>query len=291
VGTRETHETKPEEIIEMMVGRVAVEYFAHKSAEIDPTVVLDVQNYSVADSVENVSFQLRKGEILGLAGVIGSGVHGLLQSLYGVKQKMSGRVMFEGNPVEIRSSKQAIGLGIGYVTDDRKETGIFPEMSLLENVTITVLQWLTRFRGAFVDDSQEDARFDAIAKRLDIRFATKNQRVVYLSGGNQQKAVIGRTLLTDCKVLILLEPTRGIDVGAKAEIHKMIRELAADGMSIVFTSSELSELVNLPDRCLVLYRGRVVDEILRSEMDEERLVAAQIGHTPAHSQEAKGQGE
>ncbi len=289
VGTRNTGETNAGEIIEMMVGKVAVDYFAEGTSEVDPEVVLEVRGYSVAEEVDNVNFRLHKGEILSLAGVIGSGVHGLLQSLYGVRPKMCGEVLFGGEPVEIRSSKDAIRLGIGYVTDDRKETGIFPEMSLLENVTITVLKWLTRFRGTIVDDDQEVSRFDAIAKRLDIRFADKRQRVVYLSGGNQQKAVMGRTLLTDCKVLILLEPTRGIDVGAKAEIHKMIRELAAGGMSILFTSSELSELVNLPDRCLVLYRGKVVDEIPRSEMNEERLVAAQIGHATAGTQTAKGQ--
>jgi ABC-type sugar transport system ATPase subunit len=291
IGARSTVDTTAEEIIEMMVGKVSIDYFANKTSTVHSEVVLDVRNYSVADAVDDVSFQLHKGEILGLAGIIGSGVQGLLHSLYGVRPNMAGEVLFEGTPVDIRSSKQAIRLGIGYVTDDRKETGIFPEMSLLENVTITVLKWLTRLRGFFVDDDQEEDRFDAIAKRLDIRFASKKQRVVYLSGGNQQKAVMGRTLLTDCKVLILLEPTRGIDVGAKAEIHKMIRELATGGMSVIFTSSELGELVNLPDRCLVFYRGRIVDEISRADMDEERLVAAQIGHSAQKQQTTKGQSE
>lgn len=154
---------------------------------------------------------------------------------------------------------------------------ILPDLSVLHNITITILKWLTFLKGLFVNEKEEEESFGSIAQRLNIKFADKKQKIIYLRGGNQQKVVMGRTLLTDCKVLILLEPTRGIDLGSKAEIHRMMRELANQGMSIIFTSSELTELVNLPDRCLVLYKGEMVDEIDREQMDEERLVSEQIG--------------
>jgi len=170
------------------------------------------------------------------------------------------------------------------VTEDRKGTGILPDMSVLHNVTLIIIKLLTFFRGLFIRNMAEKEKFDSIRERLAIKFAGYNQKIVFLSGGNQQKVVIGRTLITNCKVMILLEPTRGIDVGAKAEIHRIMRELANSGISIVMTSSELPELVNLPDRCIVLYRGRVAAEFSRETMNEERLVAAQIGQFTSSQQ-------
>ncbi|TFG62520.1 MAG: sugar ABC transporter ATP-binding protein [Spirochaetales bacterium] len=277
VGTVLTKDTFKNEIIEMMVGKVVKDYFllTEKNA-VNGDVVLEVKDYSIADAVESVNFCLKRGEILALAGVIGSGVQQLLQSLYGVTPKKTGEVFFEGQPVSISSPKDAIALGIGYVTEDRKETGILPDMSVLHNLSIIIIKKLRE--GLFINNRKETERFTGIREKLDIKLADKNQKIIYLSGGNQQKAVICRTLLADCKVLILLEPTRGIDVNAKAEIHRILRELANRGMSIIFTSSELPELVNLPDRCLVFYRGVKTAEFNRETMDENELVAAQIGH-------------
>ncbi len=152
-------------------------------------------------------------------------------------------------------------------------------MSVLHNVTIIIVKLLTFFKGLFIKDSKEKESFNKMKNSLNIKFADYNQKIIYLSGGNQQKVVIGRTLITNCKVLILQEPTRGIDVGAKAEIHRIMRELANQGISIIMTSSELPELVNLPDRCIVLYKGRITAEFDKDTMDEEKLVAAQIGQT------------
>ena len=279
VGTKITKEISESEIIEMMVGKVVKDYFVHAGAAgLKKEVVMDVRNYTIAEYVDDVSFTLHKGEILGVAGVIGSGVQQLLQSLYGVIPKKSGEVFFEGEKVEINSTGDAIRLGLGYVTEDRKDAGILPDMSVLHNTSMIIIRGLTRLRGLLIDEKEEDARFGGIRDRLAIKMADKNQKIVYLSGGNQQKVVIGRTLLAECKVLILLEPTRGIDVGSKAEIHKILRELADQGLSIIFTSSELPELINLPDRSLVMYKGHVVEEFDRSTIDEEKLVAAQIGH-------------
>jgi len=279
VGTNATKETDKDAVIELMVGKVVREYFAaptHGDAAREP--VLEVRDYSVADAVEGLSFTLYRGEILALAGVLGSGAHRLLQSLFGVVPKKSGAVLFEGRPVEIGRPRDAIRLGIGYVTEDRKNAGLLPAMSVLHNLTIIIIRALALLRGTFIRDVEERRRFQEIRGRLDIKLAGPGQRIIYLSGGNQQKVLIGRTLLTDCKVLILLEPTRGIDVGAKAEIHRILRELADRGMSIILTSSELPELVNLPDRCIVLYKGKKAAEFTRQTMDSEKLVAAQIGH-------------
>jgi ribose transport system ATP-binding protein len=280
IGTKETSQTDKDEIVEMMVGKVVKEYFAEAAAPAGPKeVLLEVRNYSVADHVEDVSFTVHKGEILALAGVIGSGVHGLLQSLYGVLPKKAGEVLFAGRKVNITKPKDAIRLGIGYVTEDRKNSGILPDMSALHNLTLIIIRALSWLRGLFIRGRQEMERFQRMKQTLDIKLASPGQRVIFLSGGNQQKVLIGRTLLTDCKALILLEPTRGIDVGAKAEIHRILRELADRGLAVVLTSSELPELVNLPDRCLVFYKGRIATEFNRESMSSEKLVAAQIGHT------------
>jgi ABC-type sugar transport system ATPase subunit len=278
VGTKSTAATDKDAIIEMMVGKVVKEYFAASSRQVaarEP--LLEVRDYSVAEAVDGISLTLYKGEILALAGVLGSGAHQLLQSLFGVVPKKSGEVLFEGRRVEISRPRDAIRLGIGYVTEDRKNSGLLPSMSVLHNLTIIIIRALSFLRGLFIRDAEEGKRFAEIRRRLDIKLAGPGQRIIYLSGGNQQKVLIGRTLLTDCKALILLEPTRGIDVGAKAEIHRILRELADRGMSIMLTSSELPELVNLPDRCIVLYKGRKAAEFTRETMDSEKLVAAQIG--------------
>jgi len=285
IGTKDTRETSKDEIVEMMVGKVVKEYFAEAAASAGAKeVLLEVRNYSVADHVEEVSFRVHKGEILALAGVIGSGVHGLLQSLYGVIPKKSGEVFFAGRKVSIEKPKDAIRLGIGYVTEDRKNAGILPDMSALHNLTLIIIRTLSWLRGLFIRGREEMARFQHMKQTLNIRLAGPGQRVIFLSGGNQQKVLIGRTLLTDCKALILLEPTRGIDVGAKAEIHRILRELADRGLAVVLTSSELPELMNLPDRCLVFYKGRISAEFNRESMSSEKLVAAQIGHTKEAAQ-------
>lgn len=278
IGTRDTSNTTEDEIIEMMVGKVVKDYFGGVRRELNTKeILIEVKNYSVADYVDNVSFKLYKGEILGIAGILGSGSHQLLKSLYGVVPKKEGEIYFEDKRVKISSSRDAIKLGIGYVTEDRKGSGIFPDMSVLHNLTLIIIKGLTLVSGFFIKNKKEKERFESMKECLNIKFSNYNQKIVFLSGGNQQKVVIGRTLITNCKALILLEPTRGIDVGAKAEVHRIMRELANDGISIIMTSSELPELVNLPDRCLVLYKGKINAEFTRETMDEERLVAAQIG--------------
>lgn len=278
IETKKTSETNQDGIVSLMVGKIVKDYFAGKKEKTtDRDIVIEVKNYNIADYIHNVNFKLYKGEILGFAGVLGSGIHHLLRSLYGAAQKTEGEIFFEGKPVDIKNASEAIKLGIGYVTEDRKGEGLLNDMSVLQNISIIIIKFLTFFKGIFIRQKKELDVFNKIAKELDIKYANINQRIIYLSGGNQQKVVMGRTLVSNCKVLILLEPTRGIDVGAKAEIHKIMVELANRGISIIMTSSELLELVNLTDRCLVLYKGKLVAEFNRENMNEEKLVAAEIG--------------
>ncbi|MCL5069429.1 MAG: sugar ABC transporter ATP-binding protein [Actinobacteria bacterium] len=278
IETKKTSETNQDEIVSLMVGKIVKDYFAGKKEKTtDRDIMIEVKNYNIADYIHNVNFKLYKGEILGFAGVLGSGIHHLLRSLYGGTQKTEGEVFFEGKSVDIKNASEAIKLGIGYVTEDRKGEGLLNDMSVLQNISIIIIKFLTFFKGIFIRQKKELEVFNKIAKELDIKYANINQRIIYLSGGNQQKVVMGRTLVSNCKVLILLEPTRGIDVGAKAEIHKIMVELANRGISIIMTSSELPELVNLTDRCLVLYKGKLVAEFNRENMNEEKLVAAEIG--------------
>lgn len=278
IETKKTSETNQDEIVSLMVGKVVKDYFIGKKEKIDEKeIIMEVKNYNIADSIYDLNFKLYKGEILGFAGVLGSGIHHLLRSLYGALQKTSGEVYFEGKKVEIINPKEAINLGIGYVTEDRKGEGLLYDMSVLQNLSIIIIKTLTFLKGLFIRQKNELAVFNKMAKELDIKYANVNQRIIYLSGGNQQKVIMGRTLVSECKVLILLEPTRGIDVGAKAEIHKIMVELANKGISIIMASSELPELVNLTDRCIVLYKGKFAAEFNRKNMNEEELVAAEIG--------------
>jgi len=277
IETKITSETNQNEIVSLMVGKVVKDYFSEKKQKTSDEVIMEVKNYNIADSIYDMNFQLHRGEILGFAGVLGSGIHHLLRSLYGGEQIASGEIYFENQKVSIKKPSDAIKLGIGYVTEDRKGEGLLYDMSVLQNLSIIIIKTLTAFKGLFIRQKKELDVFNAMAKELDIKYASVNQRIIYLSGGNQQKVIMGRTLVSDCKVLILLEPTRGIDVGAKAEIHKIMTALAEKGISIIMTSSELPELVNLTDRCIVLYKGKLAAEFNRENMDEEKLVAAEIG--------------
>ena len=278
IETKKTMETNQDEIVSLMVGKVVKNYFSEEREKPDESkVVMEIKNYNIAGTVYDMNFKLYQGEILGFAGILGSGIHHLLRSLYGATQKTSGEVYFEERKVEIRKPSDAIKLGIGYVTEDRKGEGLLNDMSVLQNISIIIIKMLTFFKGLLIREKKELEMFNDIAEELDIKYANINQRIIYLSGGNQQKIIMGRTLVSNCKVLILLEPTRGIDVGAKAEIHKIMLKLANHGISIIMASSELSELINLTDRCMVLYKGRMVAEFNRDNMDEEKLVAAEIG--------------
>ncbi|MBV8074897.1 MAG: sugar ABC transporter ATP-binding protein, partial [Planctomycetaceae bacterium] len=213
------------------------------------------------------------GEVLGIAGLLGAGRTELLEALFGASPAPpSGTILLDGQPVFFRSPGQAIAAGVALVTEDRKALGLFDQMTVAENITIRRLQALTW--GPLIDRHAEARAVSESIRRLAIKTASGRAAITSLSGGNQQKCILARWLLIEPKVLLLDEPTRGIDVGAKAEIYELIRRLVAQGMAIVMTSSELPELLTVSDRILVLCEGRQTAELLRAEATEESIMHA-----------------
>jgi ABC-type sugar transport system ATPase subunit len=228
-------------------------------------------------ALRDLGFQVRAGEVLGIAGLLGAGRTELLEALFGASPAPpTGSIRLDGRPVRFRRPDQAIAAGVALVTEDRKTLALFDQMTVAENITIRHLDALTWTwtRGGWIDPRAEARAVAQSIARLAIRTAGAAAPITSLSGGNQQKCILARWLLTEPKVLLLDEPTRGIDVGAKAEIYTLIRRLASQGMAILMTSSELPELLTVCDRILVLCEGRVTAELPRAEATEEAIMHA-----------------
>jgi len=219
----------------------------------------------------DVSFVLRRGEILGLAGLMGAGRTDVAAAIYGLAPAASGTILVDGRAVRINSPADALSHGIAMVTEDRKQYGLVPEMSLKENVTLSSL---ARYGyGPFIRRRAEEAAADEQIRGFAVRTSGRDQPVKNLSGGNQQKVVIARALLADPRILILDEPTRGIDVGAKNEIYQLIARLAREGKAILLVSSEMNEILSLSDRVLVMRQGAAVAEVSPGESTPEEILA------------------
>jgi ABC-type sugar transport system ATPase subunit len=243
-----------------------------------PEEVLRVEGLTVPHAhrahrkvVEGVSFSLRRGEILGLAGLVGSGRSEIVGALYG-RVPCRGRVFVDGQAVRVTSPRAAKKAGIGLVAEERKKQGLLFNLGLRENISINSLDQVSR--GGWVDRGRERRLAAGFFSRLGIRAAGLETRVGQLSGGNQQKVVLAKVLSANPRVLLLDEPTKGIDVGAKLEIYKLMLDLVREGVAIIFISSELPELMAMSDRFLVLAAGRVRDEFVQAEASEQRLMAA-----------------
>ena len=225
--------------------------------------------------VEEVSFSVAKGEILGFSGLVGSGRSETMNAVFGSLKKSAGTVYLEGNPVNIRSAKEAIKMGIGMVTEDRKKTGIIAPMNLRENMTIASLDMISN--KTFINRKKEKSISGEFYEKLSVKANGIEDNIMNLSGGNQQKIVLSKWLMKDIRVLILDEPTRGVDVGAKVEIYNIITELAEKGIAVIMVSSELPELLGMCDRIIVLSRGRVTGNIKREDFSQERIMRAATG--------------
>lgn len=272
VDTRPTSELTVSDVVRLMVGEVNIEERATGSRP-KGEVVLEVESLSQSSlGLKDVSFQLRRGEILGIAGIQGAGRTELAMTLFGVHPATSGTVKLLGREVKITSPSQAIELGIGYLTEDRRNLGVFWEMSTGENMIAAIVDRLRRPLGAL--DRGEGRRLgEKAVSQLLIRTPSLDQGIRFLSGGNQQKALLARWLNVGPTVLILDEPTRGVDVGAKVEIRKAVRELVERGISIIVISSDLDELFRLSDRLLVMSAGRVQGEMTAQEATKESVIA------------------
>jgi inositol transport system ATP-binding protein len=265
-------------IIRMMVGRSSAELFKPLPARTPGDVVLEVSGLSRRGAVsdpravvlEDVSFKLRRGEILGIAGLVGSGRTELARCLYGADPKTAGEVRIEGKPVAIRTPEDAIAAGIGLVPEDRKQQALFLDLAVRANLTVTALGKLLRW-GLVRGDAERDM-VEHYRKSLNIRMAQAEQSVKNLSGGNQQKVVLARWLALGPRILIVDEPTRGIDVGAKAEVHQLLHEMAVGGIAIMAISSELPEVLAISDRIIAMRGGRVSGELSREAASEHALM-------------------
>ena len=275
VATKDIGEVNEQQLVSMMVGRSIDSLFPKADAAIGETV-LEVRNLNHGRHVRDISFSLRRGEILGIAGLVGSGRTELALTLFGMTPATSGEIMLEGRPVRIASPRQARDLGIAYVPEDRGLQGLVKPMAIRKNVSMATIERLSS--GIFIKAAAEAERAAEAVRRLSIRCRNIGQPVGELSGGNQQKVVIAKWLETNPKVLILDEPTRGVDVGAKAEIHSIMGELVKQGVAILMISSELPEVLGMSDRILVMSGGQITGEIDRAEATPERVGAAMTAH-------------
>ena len=275
VGQGRLKDTPQDEIVRMMVGRDVANVFPKTEVAIGKTV-LAVQNYCHPTEYRDISFELKRGEILGVYGLIGAGRSELCQSLFGVSRPSSGRLVLEGEEIAIRSPRDAIAAGIVYVPEERGRHGLALPMPIFQNMSLPSLARTSR--TGFLKAANELALARQYAERLDLRAAALSVPVGTLSGGNQQKVVIGKWLATKPKVIILDEPTKGIDIGSKAAVHGFISELAAEGLSIIMVSSELPEILGMSDRVMVMREGLSAGIFERSELSPETLVRAATGN-------------
>ncbi|CAN5405615.1 sugar ABC transporter ATP-binding protein [soil metagenome] len=268
-----TSVTQPQ-LVRMMVGRPVDQFFPKRDVTIGETI-LAVEGLSNATEYAGISFELRKGEILGLYGLVGAGRTEAMQGLFGITPTTSGAVTLEGRRLSIRAPSDAIAAGISYVPEDRQHQGAILSLGIRENVTLANL--FKHVKGLFLSRSSEQAETRRLGRRLAVKAANWEQRLAELSGGNQQKVVIAKWLATRPKVIVLDEPTKGIDVGSKAAVHDFIGELAGEGLAVVLITSELPEVMGLADRVIVMKEGRMVDEFKRGQWSAEAIVGAATG--------------
>ncbi len=262
--------TSTDEIVHLMIGRPVADYFAvHAARPVGPPL-LSVQNISAAGRFDDVSFELRAGEVVGLAGLVGAGRSEVARAIFGVDRIDRGTIRLDGKPVQISSPLDGVRLGIGLLPEDRKRQGLVLPMTCKENLSLSILRMLVR--RLFLNHRKERSLARDYFDRLKVRAPGIDAEIAGLSGGNQQKIALAKWLARNCRVLILDEPTRGVDVGAKAEIHALIDQLAAEGKAVLLISSELPEVLNLSRRVIVLADGKITGELSREEASADRVM-------------------
>jgi ABC-type sugar transport system ATPase subunit len=275
VGTRPTKEFNEDSLVEMMIGRRLDEYFPEHLGAKPGEELLRVENLSSPGKFTDISFTLHTGEVLGFAGLVGAGRTEVAEAIFGLDPRVSGKIYLKGKQVNVNSASKAVSLGLGLLPEDRKRHGLVLMMSARNNLTLPILErlaWLS-----FVKSREERKVVDQFFNKLRVRARSMDSIVASLSGGNQQKVVIAKWLAAQCKVLMLDEPTRGVDVGAKAEIHSLVDHLAREGTGILMISSELPEVINLSTRILVLRNGKIAAEVTREKANQELLMRHMAG--------------
>jgi ribose transport system ATP-binding protein len=263
-----------ETLAQLMVSREVSNTGFYRPRAVGP-VVLHVRNLSCGRLVHDVNFQVRRGEVVGFTGLTGDGRTELFECIFGYRHGYTGDIYIDGHKRHPRHPSDALAFGLGYVPKDRKENAIIKDMSVLHNMTLASLRKFARF--AMLDGRQERAQYEAYRRQLNLKASHPNLPMTSLSGGNQQKAVLAKWLLTDSNVLILDNPTQGVDIGAKAEIYQLIGDLAEQGKAIVALSTEVPEILKICDRVYVMHRGAIVAELTRDEASEDKILMLASG--------------
>jgi len=269
IGTKEVEATSKDELISMMVGRELENYYIRTYKSHDD-VILECKDINDGKLVKGASFNLKKGEIIGFAGLVGSGRSELMKCIFGLNRDYTGEIYIDGQKVDIKSPNDALKYGIGLVPEDRKKEGLYHVRSVRFNTTIEVLGQF--IRGLRFDRQKEEVITQKYIEMMSTKTPSQEQAIGKLSGGNQQKVMIGRWLATEPKILILDEPTRGVDVGAKSEIYEIINELSNSGVSIIMISSEMPEVINMSDRIYVMADGKITGCLDHTEVTQEKIM-------------------
>jgi rhamnose transport system ATP-binding protein len=276
-------EITPPELIKAMVGREIKDLFPKPEAEIC-SEVLRAENLSRQGYFRDVSFHVNRGEIVGFTGLVGAGRTEVMQTVYGAERASEGKLFLNGKQVHIRGPRDAMELGIGLLTEDRQAQGLILDWSIGRNITLPELKKYAKH--TVLDESRENETAKKLSESVDVKAVSIFDKVSSLSGGNQQKVVVAKALGTDLKVLIMDEPTKGVDVGAKAAIYEIIGELAKKGLAIIMISSEMPEILGMCDRIYVMCEGRVTGELDRSEAGQEVILALAMTKHKAEAAEA-----
>jgi ribose transport system ATP-binding protein len=274
VGTVKPQKSNQNQLIRMMVGRSLGEIFPVRNPP-NGEVALEVRRLTQKGSYSDISFSLRRGEILGMFGLVGSGRTQVARSIFGADRFTSGEILLNGKSIRPRSPREAVSAGIALLTEDRKRDGLVMNCTIRDNVSLASYSHLSKF--GVINRNKQATEVKKLVQDLDVRPPLLDRLASHLSGGNQQKLVLAKWLMTHARVLILDEPTRGVDVATKVEIYHIIDNLARDGMCILLISSELPEILGMSDRALVMREGRLVGEFARSDANEERLLASAAG--------------
>ncbi len=276
IGTCDARSVSREQLIAMMVGREVAAVFPKRDVALGP-VALELRSLSSREAgIRDISLNVRAGEILGIAGLVGSGRTQLAETVFGLTPAERGEIVVAGQPAHIESPAEAIGQGIGYVPEDRRRNGVVLDMPIAANVTLADLRQVSS--GGLIDRSEETELAGRYVSQLRVKAPGVDVEAGTLSGGNQQKVALARWLATNPKVLILDEPTQGVDVGSKSEIHGIMMDLAEKGLAIVMISSELPEVLGMSDRIIVMHAGRIAGELSRAEATQEKILTLALGH-------------
>jgi ribose transport system ATP-binding protein len=262
-------------LVNKMVGRDMTEMFPKRDVKVGD-IAFEASNVNAGPQVKDISFKVRKGEVLGFAGLVGSGRTETMRAIFGADPMQSGEIIYFGEPVKFKSPKKAVKKGFGLLPEDRKQQGVLLEQSIRMNSTLSAMQHAKNSAG-LLDVKKERKFVKDILAQLSTKYNSTEDNVSSLSGGNQQKVSLSKWLAADCKVIVLDEPTRGVDVGAKVEIYNNINDLAAQGTAIIMISSEMPELIGMCDRIIVMRHGQIAGELAKKDITENNLVALEMG--------------